>query len=90
MKITRLICILMFTAGVGFVAHAEETVGEKAAATATKAKNTTKEIYRNSKDELCELINGQMKCVAQKVKHKAQNMTDAAGAKAKEVKNKVD
>lgn len=90
MKITKTILVLLTVLGMGSFSHAEETTGEKAGAAATRAKNTVKETYRNAKNEICELVNGKMKCVAQKVKHSAQNAADAAEAKAKELKNKVD
>lgn len=90
MKITKTILVLLSVMCMGSFAQAKETTGEKAAATANRAKNTVKETYRNAKNEICELVNGEMKCIAQKVKHSAQNAADAAEAKAKEVKNKVD
>lgn len=92
MKITTSLIVLALSTGLitSSFAHAEETVGEKAAATATKAKNATKKAYRGAKDEVCEMINGKMECLPQKVKHKAENAADSAEAKAKELKNKVD
>jgi len=92
MNLTKTLIVLLmgatFTAGSNL--HAEETVAEKTTATVTKAKNATKRGMRSASDEVCEMINGKMRCVGKKLKHKAQNAADATGAKAKEVKNKVD
>ncbi len=92
MKLTKTLIVLLMGAilTTSLNLRAEETLAEKTAATATKAKNATKRGVRAAQDEVCEMINGKMECVGQKVKHKAQNAVDATGAKVKEVKNKVD
>lgn len=72
------------------VAMAEETVSEKAAAAANKTTDAVKETYRDAKDKVCEMINGEMKCLEQKIKHKAKTVTEKAGTKTKEVLNKID
>lgn len=76
--------------GVALGAAANETTGEKIQTGANKAADKTKEVYRNAKGELCELINGKMECAAKRLKYKAQNAADSAETKAKEIKNKVD
>ena len=56
-------------------------------AIASSAKSTTKEIgsdtkrvakkgTRKIKDEVCEMIDGKMKCMAKKIKHAAKNTGD--------------
>lgn len=45
---------------------------------------------RAAKDEVCEMVNGKMECVAKKVKHKMQNAADSVGTKVKDEKNKID
>ena len=75
---------------VGFSASAVETTSEKVTNDKDKAVDTAKETYRNAKDEICELVNGKMECVAKKVKHKLQTAADKAKTKAKDVKSKVN
>lgn len=67
-----------------------ETPSEKAQAEHNKALDSAKEIYRNSKDEICELINGKMECVAQKIENKTKTAIDKTKTKTKEIKNKID
>ena len=74
----------------GVCAHAVETTSEKAAAAGNRAVDTTKETYRNAKNEICELVNGKMNCVAKKMKNKLRTAADKSKTKAKEIKNKVD
>ena len=73
-----------------FNAGATESAGEKATAEKNKAVDSTKETYRNAKNEICELVNGKMHCAARKVKNKMRTAADKTKTKAKEVKNKVD
>ncbi len=70
--------------------HAEETAIEKTETATNKAVDKVKEIYRNSKGELCELINGKMECMAKDAKNKAKTLSDKAKTKAKELKKKAD
>ena len=70
--------------------HAEETTMEKAETVKINAVDSTKKAYRTAKDEVCELVNGKMECVAKKLKHKAQNATDAVKTKANEIKNETN
>ena len=65
-------------------------VAEKANTVANKTVDVTKEAARNVSDKVCEMIDGKMKCLPKKIKHKAQTMKDKAGTKATEIKNKVD
>ena len=75
---------------VGLGASAAETNSEKLTNDKNKAVDTAKETYRNAKDEICELVNGKMECVAKKIKHKFQTAADKTKTKAKEVKSKVN
>ena len=70
--------------------HAEETTMEKAETVKNKTVDKMKKAYRTTKDEVCELVNGKMECVAKKLKHKAQNATDAVKTKANEIKNETN
>ena len=76
--------------GVSTIAHAEEGVIEKTQTVGNKAADKVKKGARAASDEVCELVNGKMECVAKKVKHKVQNGADAVETKAKEEKNKID
>lgn len=67
-----------------------ETPAEKAETASNRAADQTREKYRNSKDEICELVNGKMDCVAQKIENKSKSAWDKTKTKAKEIKNKVD
>ncbi len=92
MKTQQLLSIGLFSLmlSTGAYAVAEETVAEKANNVANKSADTVREVYRNSKNELCELINGKMECVAKKIRNKARTAADKAKTKAEEVKDKVD
>ena len=72
------------------ILHAEETTMEKAETVKNKTVDKTKKVYRAAKDEVCELVNGKMECVAKKLKHKAQNATDTVKTKANEIKNETN
>lgn len=71
-------------------AFAEETVAEKANTVANKTVDATKEGARDLSDKACEMIDGKMKCLPKKIKHKAQTMKDKTKTKATEIKDKVD
>ncbi len=75
--------------GLGFSAHAEETVTEKIETSANKAGDSIKKGYRSAKDKTCEMVNGKMECAGKKMKHKGQNMMDKAGTTGTEVKNEL-
>ncbi len=64
------------TTSLSFV-HADDTVKEKVTEAAKDTKRAMKKGARKVKDETCEMINGKMKCVANKIKHSAQNAGDA-------------
>jgi len=82
----------VFAMGMGLatISHAEETTVEKVQATGNKAADKVKKGARKASDEVCEMVNGKMECMAKKVKHKAQNAVDSIETKAKEEKNKAD
>jgi len=60
--------VIAASLGFGFNAGAVETAGEKATAETNKSVDSAKETYRNAKNEICELVNGKMHCVAKKIK----------------------
>lgn len=82
-------CFLMAAAFAGGL-HAEETTMEKAGTKVDEGVDATKSTYRKAKDEVCNMVNGKMECVAKKVGHKVQDAADSTKTKAKEIKNKVD
>ncbi len=92
MKIAKLMEIAIFTASLslGVFALAEETTLEKAETLTNEAADGVKSTYREAKDKTCEMINGKLECVGQKVKNKALNAKDKVSTKATEAKNKID
>lgn len=70
------------------IAHAEETTGEKAAEMGRDAKHSMKKGMNRAKEAVC--MEGDAKCAAKKLKHRAGEAKDATVNKAKEVKDQVD
>ena len=69
---------------------AEETDTEKLKTQINKEKSSIKKKYRHVEDQICETIEGKMKCVGKKMKHKINNVTDSISDKSNELKDKVD
>lgn len=90
MKTGTLVAALAATLAFGLSSPAVESPAEKYNAAANKNTDLAREYYRNSKDEICELINGKMECVAKKLMNKTRTAADKAKTKAKEIKNKID
>jgi hypothetical protein len=82
--------IILTLALVGFTgaAHAEETVGEKTAATANDAGRAVKKGAHRVQEAVC--AKSDAKCLAQKAKHRGEEAMEYTGDKAKELKNTVD
>lgn len=78
---------LLLLAGVSYV-HAEETLGEKAAATADDAKRGVKKGAHRVQEAVC--AEGDAKCLAKKAAHRAEEGGDYVKDKASEGKNAVD
>lgn len=57
-------------------AYADETVKEKVSEAGKDTKRAMKKGARKVKDETCEMVNGKMKCMGEKIKHSAQNAGD--------------
>ncbi len=70
--------------------YAEQTKSEKVGAEVNKASDSIKNKYRTAQDKVCEMINGEMKCIKAKVINKAKNFSDDAHTKAKELGDKID
>ena len=75
--------IVAVTFSAGISTAWAETVGEKAAEAKADIKEAgqdaakaTRKGVRKAKDEVCEMINGKMECIAKKAKHKIQNGVD--------------
>lgn len=81
------IALLIFTTAVTL---AEESVIEKGETVINRGVDKTKSNYRSAKDKACEMVNGKMKCVGKKLKHKAENIKDKIGTESTDIKNKVD
>lgn len=70
------------------VAHAEETMGEKAKATVNDAKRATKKGAHRVKEAVC--MKGDAKCLQEKAQNRLKEGKDYVEDKAGEVKDKVD
>ncbi len=71
-------------------AFSEQTDLEKAKVMRNEAMNATKKKFRNAKNELCEYVEGELQCLAEKTANKARNIKDDAKAKTSEIKDKID
>jgi hypothetical protein len=71
-------------------ARAEETAAEKVHEGLQDAGKGAKKAYRNMKDQVCEMVNGKMECVAKKAANKARNLKDEVKDKADDLKKKAD
>lgn len=69
-------------------AYCEETLGEKAEASANDASRSVKKGVNRVQEAVC--AEGDMKCLSEKAKHRAEEGTDYTKDKAKELKNSVD
>ena len=87
MKTALILTACLMTAAV-LPAHAEETMGEKAAVEGNNAKREVKKGANRVKEAVC--TEGDAKCAAKKLKHRAGEAKDATVDKAKEVKGDVD
>lgn len=65
-----------------------QTVSEKAADKARDSKRATKKGMNRVKEAVC--MKGDVKCTAEKAKHRIKEGTDATVDKAKELKDKAD
>ena len=70
------------------LAHAEETVGESVKATGHDMTRKMKKGAHRMEEAVCN--EGDMKCAAKKLKHRAQETGNTIEDKAKETKDKVD
>jgi hypothetical protein len=72
----------------GLNAFAEETMGEKAAATGNDVKREAKKVGHRTQELVC--AEGDAKCLAEKAEHRATEGGDYVHDKAVEAKNAVD
>lgn len=72
----------------GGVVYADETLGEKAAATTNDAMRATKKGAHRVEEATC--MQSDTKCLEEKAKHRAQESSDYTKDKSKEVKNAMD
>jgi hypothetical protein len=56
--------------------HAEETVSEKAKETATDVKKSVKKGAHRASEKGCELVNGKMQCLGDKIKNRGTEVKD--------------
>lgn len=76
--------------GIGFVAHAETTTGDKVQEGVEDAGKNTKKAYRDAKDKACEMVNGKMECAGKRAMNKARNAKDEVKDKANDVEKRID
>jgi uncharacterized low-complexity protein len=74
--------------GLTTVAHAEETMGEKAEVKAHNTKRAMKKGAHKASEATC--MKGDAKCMADKVDHRTSETGDVMNDKATEMKNKMD
>lgn len=78
--------LLAATLSLGFASFSnasDDSLKDKTVEAAKDVKKNAKQAGRNMKDEACEMVNGKMECMGQKIKNKTKNAVD-------EVKDKVD
>lgn len=80
--------IVMALMGFSGAVHSEETIAEKAATAGRDMKRAAKKGMHRMKEAVC--MKDDMKCLAEKAKHRGQEIGDAIKDKATEVKDKVD
>ncbi len=81
--------VLALTGIVGVsTVYADETVGEKAKATANDTGRAVKKGAHRVEEATC--MQSDTKCLEEKAKHRAQEAGDYTKDKAKEIKNDVD
>lgn len=71
-------------------ALAEQSAGEKAKNKMHEVGDEAREAARDAKDEVCEMINGKLECVAKKAVNKGKTLWDKTETEAEELKDKVD
>lgn len=69
-------------------AHAEETAGEKAAATGNDVKRAAKKLAHRAQETVC--MKGDAKCAAEKAKNRVDEAATKVKDEAKEAKEKID
>lgn len=84
MKALALVLVLGM---IGGYVHAEETMGDKASATANDVKRAAKKGADKTSEALC--TEGDAKCAARKLKHRGTEAKDATVDKVEDTKNKI-
>jgi uncharacterized low-complexity protein len=74
--------------GMTGLTYAEETITEKTEATANDATRSVKKGVNRAQEAVC--VEGDVKCLSEKAKHRAEEGTDYSKDKLKELKNSVD
>lgn len=69
-------------------AYCEETISEKAEAAANDASRSVKKGVHRAQEVVC--TEGDVKCLSEKAKHRAEEGKDYSKDKVKELKNDVD
>lgn len=88
MRQMMVLATIAFMGMTATLAHAEETMGEKAQATANDAGRAMKKGAHRTEEALC--TEGDAKCAEKKVKHRASETGDYVKDKSAELKHDVD
>ncbi|AZZ37492.1 hypothetical protein CIK05_12040 [Bdellovibrio sp. qaytius] len=86
-KLLNIFAITLVTVSMQSVAFAnDETMGEKASEAAQDTGKAVKKGVRKVKDKTCHMVKGKMQCAAEKMKHKAENVSDEVKDKVEDIK----
>lgn len=83
-----MVAVTISVLGLSGYAHSEETIGEKAEATANDAARGAKKGMHRVQEAAC--AESDTQCLAEKAKHRAEEGKDYSRDKLKELKNDVD
>ena len=72
------------------LSYSVQTIEEKAETKRNENTDLIKKTYRNIDNEICEVINGKIKCIGKKISNKTKDFVDKTKTKSKEIKNKID
>ena len=90
MKTIATFIISAFAATASFSALGDQTTGEKVEKWSRDTKSDVKKGYHRAKEEACEMVNGKLHCVDEKIKNRATESKDAIKDKAKDVGDNID
>jgi hypothetical protein len=87
-SLTTALALMIPLAGFSGAVHASESVTEKAQAAGNDAARAVKKGVHRVEEAAC--MQGDVKCLEEKAKHRVQEASDYTKDKAKQIKNEVD